>query len=202
MMPPDDVLGAAPRRVAERRPERWTLRGGGYLELFLGEIVDAPADVLCTSTNERASLRGGTGASVSASAGWGPRREAAALVAGAGGRLPLGSVHRTSAGRLPHAFLLHAVACGAAHASSAEAIRACTAGALDEAARGGAARIALPVFGSGHAGFPFEGAVSAMAEALARARAPLARVVLVLLDGDRLGATRGVLDRALSRVDR
>jgi O-acetyl-ADP-ribose deacetylase (regulator of RNase III) len=193
-------------RPREQPPERWALPGGGELALFVGELVDAPAEVLCTSTNPKLSLLGGTGAAVIERAGWGVRQEASAIVRSAQaetGRpgLEIGTVHRTSAGALPHVFVLHCVVSDPGHAVSTGAIRSCVRGALAEAERAGSASIALPVFGAGHASFPFDGAVRAIAEELAALPGAATRVRLVVFDADRVAAAREVLDAVLPRSD-
>jgi O-acetyl-ADP-ribose deacetylase (regulator of RNase III) len=197
------LFGSERRRPISQPPERWSIGGGGELTLFVGELVEAPAEVLCTSTNPKLSLLGGTGAAVIESAGWAVRQEALEIVQGAEaatGRqgLEVGTVHRTSAGRLRRAFLLHCVASGPGHAASADAIRSCVRAALGEVARAGLASVALPVLGAGHASFPFEEAVRAIGEEL-RAAATTVRVVLVVLDPDRVDAVRRILDGVLRR---
>src|SRR5262245_40558284 len=114
--------------------ERWSASGGTEVSLFVGELTDAPAAVLCISTNPKLSLLGGAGAAVLERAGWGVRHEAAEIVRCAEastGRVGLGvgSVHRTSAGALAHQFLLHCVASGSNHKATEEGIRACVRGA-------------------------------------------------------------------------
>jgi O-acetyl-ADP-ribose deacetylase (regulator of RNase III) len=199
-----DLFGPEEQRPRQQPRERWSMPGGGEVSLFVGELAEAPAEVPCTSTNPKLSLLGGTGAAVIEGAGWGVREEAAAIVRRAEattGRagLEIGTVHRTSAGRLSHAFLLHCVVSGPGHVVTGEAIRSCVRGALAEAARAGCGSVALPVFGAGHASFPFDRAVRAIAEGLKAASAPVARVVLVIFDEDRVESVRGILDEVLPR---
>jgi O-acetyl-ADP-ribose deacetylase (regulator of RNase III) len=201
----EDFFAPPARHAGGQPPERWSGPGGVEVSLFVGELAEAPAEVLCTSTNPKLSLLGGTGAAVIESAGWGVRQEAldvvqrAQALTGRAG-LEIGTVHRTSAGRLPHAFLLHCVASGPARAVSAEAIRSCVRGALAEVSRAARPTVALPVFGAGHASFPFDRAVRAIAEELSSASAAV-RVVLVIFDPDRVASVRRILDGALTRRD-
>ena len=189
---------------SEQPPERWNAPGDVEVALFVGELAEAPAEVLCTSTNPRLSLLGGTGAAIIAGAGWGVRQEALEIVqraqatTGLAG-LELGTVHRTSAGRLSHAFLLHCVASRPGHAVSAEAIRSCVRGVLAEADRAGCSTVAMPVFGAGHASFPFDRAVRAIGEELSSASTAVQRVVLVIFDGDHVTRVKRVLDEVLPR---
>jgi O-acetyl-ADP-ribose deacetylase (regulator of RNase III) len=199
-----DLFGGEARRPRGRPPERWSTPGGVEVSLFAGELAEAPAEVLCTSTNPQLSLLGGTGAAIIERAGWAVRQEAADIVrraqAGAGpAGLEVGTVHRTSAGRLGQAFLLHCVASGAGHVVSAEGIRQCVRGALAEADRAGCASVGLPIFGAGHASFPFDRAVRAIVEELHAASTAVRRVVLVIFDEDRITSVMRVLDGVLPR---
>jgi O-acetyl-ADP-ribose deacetylase (regulator of RNase III) len=72
-------------------------------------------------------------------------------------------------------------------------------GALAQADQAGSSTVAMPVFGAGHASFPFEGAALAIAEALASASTAVHRVVLVILDPDRVPIVQRVLDRVIPR---
>jgi O-acetyl-ADP-ribose deacetylase (regulator of RNase III) len=200
-----DFFETADRRPRAQPPERWRAPGGAEVALFVGDLAEAPAEVLCTSTNSRFSLLGGTGAAIIESAGWGLRDEAQAIVEAARastGRaeLDVGTVHRTSAGRLPRAFVLHCVASGPGHRTSVEAIRSCVRGALGEADRAGRFTLAMPVFGAGHAGLPFARAVRAIAEELASTATTVPRIVLVVFEEDRVTLVRRILDEVLPRI--
>jgi O-acetyl-ADP-ribose deacetylase (regulator of RNase III) len=197
-----DLFGRKARHSRERPPGLWLVPGGPEVALFVGELAEAPADVLCTSTNPKLSLLGGTGAAVIESAGWGVREEARGIVQAAQARtgragLEIGTVHRTSAGRLSHAFLLHCVASGPGHAVSGEAIRSCVRGAVAETDRAGRSSVAMPVFGAGHASFPFDRAVRAIAEELSSVATAVKRVVLVVLEPERVTMAERVLDSVL-----
>lgn len=150
---------------------RWTVGGRLEVALFVGEIVDAPAEALCTSTNPRLSLGGGTGKAVLEETGWGLKRRLEAVVeeeARRTGRseLPVGFVCATPAGRPPHRLIVHCVASDRAHRSSPEAVRLCVEGTLREAEEAGCTSAALPVFGAGHANLHFEDAVETIARTL------------------------------------
>src|SRR5690242_3711588 len=97
--------------------------------IFVGDIVDAEADAICTSTNPRLSLVMGTGASVRERGGSEVARACEAIVAKSG-PLPAGSAHATTAGRLPHRLAIHCVASDATHRSSTEIVRACVRSAV------------------------------------------------------------------------
>jgi O-acetyl-ADP-ribose deacetylase (regulator of RNase III) len=158
--------------------------------IFVGDIADADADALCTSTNPRLSLIMGTGASVRERGGSEVPRACKAIVA-AEGHLPAGSAHATTAGRLPHKLVIHCVASDAAHHSSTEIVRLCVRNAVRIATNAGCGSLALPILASGHAHVRFEDAVHAIAEELRSAS--LERVVFVVNDPDRADQARAIV---------
>lgn len=189
--------------AAEVPDRRWAGGGGLRLALFVGEIVDAPAEAICTSTNPRLSLGGGTGRAVLEETGWGLKRRLEEIVdeearRTVGRELPVGFTCATPGGRPPHRLIVHCVANDHAHRSSPEAVRLCVEGALREAGAAGCTSLALPVFGAGHANLPFDHALRAMAEALRdAASSPVDEVLLVILQPDRLTGAARLLDQVL-----
>ena len=165
------------------------------VSVFAGDIADAPAEAICTSTNPRLSLMMGTGGAVRDRAGFEVLRACERIVEE---KRPLrvGSVHVTSAGRLPAKVLIHCVASNANHQSSAEIIRACVRNALAAADAAGCRSVAMPVFGTGHARFRFRAALAAMAEALRDVKTNVEEVMIAILDPDRAED----VERALSPV--
>jgi O-acetyl-ADP-ribose deacetylase (regulator of RNase III) len=196
---------SSPRRrdAAGSEDHRWVGGGGLEVSLFVGEILDAPAEAICTSTNPRLSLGGGTGKAVLEETGWGLKRKLEAILeeeARRTGRseLPVGFTCATPGGRPPHRLFVHCVASDRAHRSSREAVRLCVEGAIREAGRAACTSLALPVFGAGHANLPFEEALRAMAEALRDAPAtPVERLLLVVLQPHRADTARHLLDQVL-----
>jgi len=195
-------VGAAERLEAARN-RRWIAGGDLEVQLFVGELTDAPAEAICTSTNPRLSMGGGTGRSVLVETGWGLRRKLEELAVEEARRLgeselPVGFTCATPGGAVPHQLIVHCVASDALHHSSPEAARLCVEGALGEADRAGCESLALPVFGTGHADLDYGRAVQAMAEALRDADPDAVRtVLLVLLLPDRVPLARQILDRVL-----
>lgn len=165
------------------------------VSIIIGDIADAPADALCTSTNPRLSLAMGTGAAVVERGGLQVKRECEAQLESAGrNAMPVGSVHATTAGQLPARVVLHCVASDAAHKSSAAVIAACVENALSLASRGGCRSIAMPVFATGHAHFPFDRAVEAMATALAHASVVIDDVMIVVGDEEHAATALRILE--------
>src|SRR6185503_17424945 len=126
--------------------------------IFVGDIADAPAAALCTSTNPRLSLMMGTGASVRARGGPAVARACEALAP-----LPPGAARATTAGALPHRIAIHCIASDATHRSSETIVRSCVTNALACADTAGCTTVAMPVFGSGHARYAFTASARAMA---------------------------------------
>ena len=170
------------------------------VSLFIGDIADAVADAICTSTNPRLSLMMGTGASIRGKGGYEILRECEAIVARAGGPLPAGSVHVTTAGSLPARIVIHCVASGSDHKSSEDIIRQCVSGALKAAAAAGCASVALPLFGAGHARIPFPRSLGAILEMLHSASTPVEDVTIVVQDRDREEEARRMIEKEFGKV--
>lgn len=160
------------------------------VSVFAGDICDAPADALCTSTNPRLSLAMGTGGSIRDRGGHGILRECEEIVdveyRRSGRRsLPAGSAYLTTAGDLPAKVIVHCVASDDAHRTSADVIRSCVKSAILRAEEAGCASIAMPLFGTGHARFSFDRALIAMAEALRDSVTTVGQVIIVVYDRER-----------------
>lgn len=159
------------------------------LSVFVGDIVDAPAAAVCTSTNARLSLMMGTGGAVRERGGFQIARACEAIVA-VQGPLPVGSAHVTTAGSLPHKAVIHCVASDQNHASSEAVVRLCVKNALAAADAALCRTVAMPVFASGHARVKFARAIDAMTQALHDAKTSVSEVVLVTNDPDRADELR------------
>lgn len=150
---------------------------------FTGDIADAPAEAVCTSTNPRLSLMMGTGAAVRERGGFEILRECEAL---RGDReLPAGSAHVTSAGRLPFRAAIHCVACDRTHQSSPNVVAACVRNALARADELGLHSVAMPLFGTGHARVKVDRAINAMLDTLRSVETKVETVVIVTCDPER-----------------
>ena len=176
------------------------------ISIFAGDITDAPAEALCTSTNPRLSLVMGTGASVRARGGFEILRECERIVeaerqTSGKAELPPGSVHVTTAGALPAKIVIHCVASGAGHRTSEAIVAACVTGALARAAEAGCRSIALPLFGTGHASFPLDRSTRAIIAALAAAPTAVEQAWIVAQDEEVAGEVRAIVRSSLPGVD-
>ncbi len=156
------------------------------VSVFVGDITDAPADAICTSTNARLSLMMGTGGSVRERGGFEVLRACEQLLAQSGRTtLGVGTAHLTTAGKLPFMAVIHCIASDpVTHLSSADIVRACVKNALAHADAIGCARLAMPVFATGHAHLRFDRALEAMAAALREMPTNVEEVVVVVNDQD------------------
>lgn len=149
---------------------------------FDGDITEAPADVICTSTNSRLTLMMGTGGAVRERGGFEVLRACEDVLARSGRkRMPPGSAHVTTAGKLPYRAAIHCVASDpSTHISSDAIIRACVRNALVRADELHVRTVAMPIFATGHARFRFERALEVMREALESAATNVESVVIVV----------------------
>jgi len=165
------------------------------ITVFHGDITDAPADAICTSTNARLSLMMGTGGAVRERGGFEVLRACEDILARAGrNQLPPGSVCVTTAGKLPYRAVIHCVASDpSTHRSADAVIRACVRNALARADELHVRTLAMPVFATGHARFRFERAVEVMRDALATATTSVAQIVIAVEDAEKAAlASRAV----------
>lgn len=163
--------------------------------LFAGDIADAEADAVCTSTNGRLSLVMGTGAAIRNRGGFEILRACEEIVRSKEPqKLEPGSAYVTTAGSLPHKIVIHCVASDAAHRSSDAIIDACVTSALLRADEHGCKSVAMPIFGTGHAHAAFAAAVTTMAASLGRAVTSVEKVTLVVLDADLAQTAQKILN--------
>lgn len=173
------------------------------VSIFVGGLTEAPTDGICTSTNPRLSLMGGTGAAVLQRAGWAVKRECESILEAEReetGResLRVGSARITTAGALPFEGIVHCVASDDSHRSSPEIVRRSVRSALARAGEAGWDSLAMPPFGTGHAHLDLERALEAMARELRTGGTAVRGVVLVLQDPSTVPQARRILDRELT----
>ena len=150
--------------------------------MFDGDITEAPAEVICTSTNSRLTLMMGTGGAVRERGGFEVLRACEDVLARSGRKqMPPGSAHVTTAGKLPYRAAIHCVASDpSTHISSDAIIQACVRNALVRADELEVRTVAMPVFATGHARFRFDRALEVMREALESAATNVESVLIVV----------------------
>jgi O-acetyl-ADP-ribose deacetylase (regulator of RNase III) len=173
------------------------------ISIFVGDIVDVPAEAVCTSTNPRLSLMMGTGAAVREKGGFEILRACEELIEvesrKSGNKfLRAGSAHVTVAGKLPFKAVIHCVASDASHLSSSDIVRTCAKNALIAADHASCRSVAMPVFASGHARVKFDRAVQAMAEAIRDSQTSVEEVAIVVLERERAEEVRRIVDAVMN----
>jgi O-acetyl-ADP-ribose deacetylase len=167
------------------------------ITIFEGDLTEAPAEAICTSTNPRLSLMMGTGGAVRERGGFQVLRECETIAQGKA--LAPGSAHVTTAGSLPFKIAIHCVASNEVHLTSNTIIRACVRNALVRAAEHGCTSVVMPVFGTGHARFKFEAALETMLEALQAAEPSVQSVLIAVNDPARAESARRLIASADQR---
>lgn len=162
--------------------------------IFIGDIAEAEAEAICTSTNPRLSLMMGTGAAVRSRGGYEILRACEEIVRREGALFP-GSAWPTTAGLLGSKIVIHCVASDTNHRSSEATVALCVRNALDRAARAGCRTIAMPVFATGHAHVNFRRAMETMARTVREVSTTVAQIVFVIRDEDDLDVVREILGR-------
>jgi O-acetyl-ADP-ribose deacetylase (regulator of RNase III) len=163
--------------------------------IFVGDIADAPAEALGTSTNPRLSLMMGTGASIRRHGGPAVMRACEALLIG-NKSLPPGTAHPTTAGALPNKVAIHCIASDAAHRSSEAIVRSCMASALTCAHALGCTSVAAPILGTGHARLAFETAARAMVRSAIETQSSVEHLIFVTNDDENVDPLRAILESA------
>ncbi len=168
--------------------------------IFAGDITDAQADALCTSTNPNLTLAMGTGGSLRDHGGHEILRACETIVeeefrATKRRGLPPGSAHVTTAGALPAKVAIHCVASDGTHNTTTGIIRSCVINALRCADQSGCHSVAMPVFGTGHARFDFNAALVLILETLRDTPTSVDEIALVVSDAERAEIARGFVER-------
>ena len=161
--------------------------------IFIGDIADAPAEAVCTSTNPRLSLMMGTGAAIRRRGGPAVMQACDALLIGRK-NLPAGTAHPTTAGTLPNKVAIHCVASDAAHRSSEAIVQSCMASALACAHALGCTSVAAPIFGTGHARLSFATAARAMAQRAVAMPDSIEHLIFVTNDDENVDVLRAILE--------
>lgn len=145
------------------------------LGVFIGNICDAPVDVIATSTGPRLDLMLGTSGAVQQRGGLALKEacdnllEHEATLSGKD-QFPPGAAHTTVAGDLPFHAIIHGVAVDAFGQSTDEIIQACTENVLlaIRGVRPAPERVALPIFAADNKRFDLMTALRLMLAVIER----------------------------------
>jgi O-acetyl-ADP-ribose deacetylase (regulator of RNase III) len=159
------------------------------VEVSDGDITQLQVDAIANAANDRLWMGAGVAGAIKRSGGEEIEREAVAL-----GPIAVGDAVATTAGRLAARWVIHGAVMGRDLRTDAGLVRRTTASCLRVADELGVASLALPAFGTGVGGLPFEDCARAMLEAI-RAHEPrsLERLVLAVYGAEARAAFEAAL---------
>jgi O-acetyl-ADP-ribose deacetylase len=153
--------------------------GAVIVEVAEGDITAADADAICNAANNHLWMGSGVAGAIKRHGGAIVEREAVAQ-----GPVPIGTAVATTAGSLPHRFVIHGAVMGQNLSTTSEYIAETTQSCLELADELGLESVALPAFGTGVGGFALDKCAEVMLGATARFAegqpASLKRVLFVL----------------------
>ncbi|MCX7626312.1 MAG: macro domain-containing protein [Candidatus Sumerlaeaceae bacterium] len=159
------------------------------VEIIRGNIVETQVDAIVNAANTDLILGAGVAGAIRRAGGPTIQEECNNLAP-----IAVGEVAVTSAGNLPHRYVIHAATMTLQNPrTTADIIAACTRHALERADELGCESMAFPALGTGVAGLSLEDCAQAMLGTVFHARAnrtwsSLRRVIFVLFDeeGERI----------------
>jgi O-acetyl-ADP-ribose deacetylase len=159
------------------------------LEVVEGDITALAVDAIANAANDHLWMGAGVAGALKRAGGEEIEREAVAK-----GPIEVGDAVATGAGELPARWVIHAAVMGQNLVTSADAIQRATRRTLELAEELGAESVALPAFGTGVGGFPFDECARIMvAEARAFEGRTLRRVLFAVYGEDAERAFRSAL---------
>ncbi|MBI2822241.1 MAG: macro domain-containing protein [Acidobacteria bacterium] len=149
------------------------------IELVQGDITEVAADAIVNAANNHLWMGAGVAGAIRRKGGEQIEREAVAR-----GPIEIGEAVETSAGRLPHRYVLHAAVMGQDLETNANYIRAATQNALRLAEKLGLGSVVLPALGTGVGRFPVDQCARVMIREVKRFAGArhLKKVIFALFD--------------------
>lgn len=123
--------------------------GPFVIEIAEGDITKADADAIVNAANNHLWMGAGVAGAIKRGGGAEIEKEAVGK-----GPIDVGSAVETTAGSLPHQYVIHGAVMGQDLRTDADLIARTTRSCLELADRLGLASLALPAFGTGVGGFP------------------------------------------------
>ena len=149
------------------------------VEVLEGDITGAVADAICNAANNHLWMGSGVAGAIKRHGGEIVEREAVAQ-----GPVPVGTAVATTAGSLPHRYVIHGAVMGQDLSTTSDFIAQTTTSCLQLADELGLESVALPAFGTGVGGFALDKCAEVMLGATAEFAkgqpANLKRVLFVL----------------------
>jgi O-acetyl-ADP-ribose deacetylase (regulator of RNase III) len=131
--------------------------GSFVLEVIEGDITRADTDAIVNAANNHLWMGAGVAGAIKRAGGPEVEREAVAK-----GPVPVGTAVETTAGNLPHQYVIHGAVMGQDLQTDASLIAQTTKSCLDLADELGLGSVALPAFGTGVGGFPLDDCATIM----------------------------------------
>ena len=170
--------------------------GAVALEISQGDITQADTEAIVNAANNHLWMGAGVAGAIKRAGGPAVEREAVGK-----GPIAVGSAVATTAGNLPHKYVIHGAVMGQDLRTDASLIAETTRSCLELAEKLGLESVALPAFGTGVGGFPVEECARLMVREVvdfAARAAQVRRVALVLFGDDAFLAFRRAATAALS----
>jgi len=148
------------------------------VEVTKGDITKADTEAIVNAANNHLWMGAGVAGAIKRAGGPEVEREAVAR-----GPIPIGSAVETTAGALPHQYVIHGAVMGQDLQTTSDLIGQTTRSCLELADRLGLTSLALPAFGTGVGGFPVDECARVMVQqvcAYASQVRSLERVLFVL----------------------
>ena len=163
------------------------------IEVRVGDVLNHSADVLISTANPWLNMSGGVNGAILAHGREAVQQELRDYLASTGEKaVPAGTAVRTSAGNLPFAHIIHAVAIGPFYDSSVELVRTTLTAALGLAASLGARSISTPTLATGYGPLTIDSFARALREVVAD-RLPFDRITVVVRTREKAEAINAVL---------
>jgi O-acetyl-ADP-ribose deacetylase (regulator of RNase III) len=143
-----------------REPVRREI-GPLVLEIVEGDVTQADTDAIVNAANDHLWMGAGVAGAIKRAGGPEVEREAVAK-----GPIPVGTAVETTAGNLPHQYVIHGAVMGQDLTTDGDLIGRTTTSCLELADRLGLESVALPAFGTGVGGFPLDDCATIMVRAV------------------------------------
>jgi O-acetyl-ADP-ribose deacetylase (regulator of RNase III) len=131
------------------------------VKIYTGDITEAPTDAIVNAANNHLWMGSGVAGAIKRKGGQIIEDEAVAQ-----GPVEPGDAVATTAGDLPHTYVIHAAGMGQDLKTSEELVYECTLSSLELAEDLGLSSIAFPAIGTGVGGLSIHACASAMHRAL------------------------------------
>ncbi|MGQ9732944.1 MAG: macro domain-containing protein [Candidatus Zipacnadales bacterium] len=170
--------------------------GSFVLEVVEGDITKADTEAIVNAANNHLWMGAGVAGAIKRAGGPEIEREAVAK-----GPIEVGTAVETTAGSLPHRYVIHGAVMGQDLRTDADLIAKTTRSCLELADKLGLSSVALPAFGTGVGRFSIDDCAKIMVREIkdfANRSSSLKRVVLMLFGSEAYLTFRRIVETALA----